>query len=373
VKITAIETIPVSVPLVPERMIVGSRGPHKRSPFLLVLVRTDEGITGIGEASCTPQWSGEDSVTAAHVIERYAAPIMSGRAPGEIERLMGELNRTLVGHQFAKAAIEMALWDIAGKAVGLPVWRLLGGATKDRIRTKFSIAGIDPDQAAGIAAWAVEQGFTAMKVKVATGPLAGDIARIKRVRAEIGDGIELGVDANGNWSRVAAQVGVQHLTEQRIAFLEQPLAPRDVQGMADLTRSSAIPIMADDAIGTPEDALAFAAARGADVFSIYVGMAGGIAPARRAAGVANAAGLGWTIGSNLELGVGLAAHLHLAFSTPGLADDLIPCDIISTFYYETVLLAEPLPIHAGWAAAPTGPGLGVELDMEQVERFREDR
>ena len=372
-KITAVETIPVSVPLIPERMIVGSRGPHARSPFLLVMVRTDEGLTGLGEASCTPRWSGEDYVTAAHVVETYFAPLLMGRDPGEIERLTRAMGTALVGHHFAKAAVEMALWDIAGKAADLPVWRLLGGATKDRIRTKFSVAGIEPDQAAGIAAWAVEQGFTAMKVKVATGPLAADIARIKRVRSEIGDAIELGVDANGNWTRAAAQVGVQHLTEQRIAFLEQPLTPRDVQGMAELTRSSTIPIMADDAIGTPEDAAAFAAARGADVFSIYVGMSGGIAPARRAAGVANAAGLGWTIGSNIELGIGLAAHLQLAFSTPGLADDLIPCDIISTYYYDTVLLAEPLPIHAGWAAPPAGPGLGVELDLEQVERYREDR
>jgi L-alanine-DL-glutamate epimerase-like enolase superfamily enzyme len=333
----------------------------------IVRIVTDEGISGYGEIESYKPYLKP----AVLIYKQYIV----GQDPTDVERVMLNIRHRGAFKPWGSAvsAIEMALWDIAGKAAGLPVWRLLGGATKDRIRTKFSVAGIEPDQAAGIAAWAVEQGFTAMKVKVATGPLAADIARIKRVRAEIGDAIELGVDANGNWTRAAAQVGVQHLTEQRIAFLEQPLTPRDVQGMAELTRSSTIPIMADDAIGTPEDAAAFAAARGADVFSIYVGMSGGIAPARRAAGVANAAGLGWTIGSNIELGIGLAAHLQLAFSTPGLADDLIPCDIISTYYYDTVLLADPLPIHAGWAAPPAGPGLGVELDLEQVERYREDR
>jgi muconate cycloisomerase len=111
----------------------------------------------------------------------------------------------------------------------------------------------------------------------------------------------------------------------------------------------------------------------ADVLSIYVGMAGGIAAARRAAGIAQAAGLGWTIGSNLELGVGLAAHIHLAVSTPGLVDDLIPCDIISTFYYPSLLLAEPLPIGGGWCAAPDAPGLGAVVDWDAVEHYREDR
>ena len=85
------------------------------------------------------------------------------------------------------------------------------------------------------------------------------------------------------------------------------------------------------------------------------------------------AGIGWTIGSNLELGVGLAAQMHLAVATPGLADETVPCDLLSPFYYDELLLAEPLPLEAGWAYPPVGPGLGVELDDEQVDRYRVDR
>jgi L-alanine-DL-glutamate epimerase-like enolase superfamily enzyme len=372
-RITALETIPVSVPLDPGRMITSARGAHDTSPYLLLRVHTDEGLVGLGEVSCTPRWSGEDSVTAAHVIERHLAPALVGEDPCAVERLTRILEGALVGHHFTKAAVEMALWDLAGKAAGLPVYRLLGGPTRERVRTKFSISGRDPERVAAIASWALEQGFTAMKVKVANGTLAGDLERVATVRSVIGPNVKLGVDANGGWSRAAARVAVERLVEHDIAFVEQPLAPSDLVGMAELRARSPIVIMADDAVGTPEDALDVVRAEAADVLSLYVGMAGGIGPARRAAAIALAAGAGWTIGSNLELGIGLAAHAHFAVSTPGLADDIVPCDIISSFYYPELLLTEPLPIEAGWASPPAGPGLGVELDLDRVEHYREDR
>jgi len=372
-KITEVETIPVSVPLDQRRMITSSRGAHDTSPFLFVRVHTDEGLDGLGEVSCTPRWSGEDSVTAAHVIGRYIAPQLAGQDPCAVARLTETIDAALVGHHFTKAAVEMALWDVAGKAAGLPVHRLLGGPTRARVRTKFSISGREPEQAAEIAAWALDQGFTAMKVKVGNGQLSTDLERVAAVRSVVGPETLLGVDANGGWSRAAARIAIGRLAEHDIAFIEQPLAPRDLMGMAQLRAHAPIPIMADDAVGTPEDALAVVEHDAADVLSLYVGMAGGIGPARRAAAIALAAGVGWTIGSNLELGVGLAAHIHFAVSTPGLADDVVPCDIISPFYYPELLVAAPLPIHAGWAAPTEEPGLGVQLDLDRVAQYREDR
>jgi L-alanine-DL-glutamate epimerase-like enolase superfamily enzyme len=371
-KITSIETIPVSVPIVPERAVTGARGSHTRSPFLLVLVHTDAGLVGLGEASCTPGWSGEDSTIAAHAVSTYLAPAIRDQDPREVERLALLVDAAIAANRFAKAAVEMALWDLAGKAAGVPLHQLLGGRIRERVRTKFSISGRPPDEAAAIARWAVEAGFTAMKVKVGT-ELETDLARVAAVRAAIGDDVRLGVDANGGWSRADAQRAVDRLAAWDVAFVEQPLATADLAGMADLRRAARVPIVADEAVGTPADAIGVVRAEAADALSIYAGMAGGIAAGRSIAGIAAAAGLGWTIGSNLELGVGLAAHLHIAATTPGLADDLVPCDIISPFYYADLLLTAPLPIEAGWAAPPDGPGLGVELDLERVEHYREDR
>jgi muconate cycloisomerase len=371
-RVTEIETIPVSVPIVPARAVSGARGSHARSPFLLVRVHTDDGLVGLGEASCTPNWSGEDSVIAAHVIATYLAPAVTGQDPRDVGRLAGAMDVALAANRFAKAAVEMALWDLAGKAAGLPVYQLLGGRRRDSVRTKFSVSGRPPQAAAEIARWAVEQGFTAMKVKVGL-DVAGDLARVAAVRAAVGRDVWLGVDANGGWSRAQARQAIAGLADHDVAFVEQPLAPGDLEGMAELRRSSLVPIVADEAVGTAEDALAVVRADAADVLSIYSGMAGGVAGGLRIAEIAQAAGLGWTIGSNLELGVGLSAHLHLATAAEGLADDVVPCDIISPFYYEADILAEPLPIEAGSATVPDRPGLGVDLDPDVVERYREDR
>jgi muconate cycloisomerase len=368
-KITRIETIPVSIPINPQRAVKGGRGAHTVSPFLLVKTHTDVGIVGLGEVSSTPIWSGEDQVTAAHFIETLLAPQLIGQDPTAIEWLTTVIDRALAGNPFTKAAIEMSLWDILGKAAGMPVYRLLGGPVREFVTTKFSVSGVAPERAAEIAAWAVEQGFRAMKVKVGIDP-DEDVARVRAVRAAIGPDIRLGVDANGGWApRVAIQT-IRRLYEYDIAFAEQPVAPLDVAWLADVRRQVAVPVMADESVYTLQDAMAIVRADAADVLSIYIGKGGGIGPARKVAAVAEAAGLVCTVGSNLEMGVASAAMIHLAMATPAIGAEDFPCDILSPFYYEGDLLTEPLPIGAGEARPHERPGLGVELDDAKVEFYR---
>jgi muconate cycloisomerase len=128
--------------------------------------------------------------------------------------------------------------------------------------------------------------------------------------------------------------------------------------------------MADESIYTIQDAMAVIRAGAADVLSLYIGKGGGIGPGRKVASVAEAAGLTCTIGSNLEMGVASAAMIHLAMATPGIGAEEFPCDILSTFFYEADLLADPLPITAGSAKPHERPGLGVELDDEKVAHYR---
>src|SRR6187431_2394079 len=127
-KISRIETIPVRVPIKPALAIRGGRGlSHSVSPFLLVKILTNEGIVGVGEASCTPRWSGEDQVTAAHFIEEYFAPQLIGELLDDVDRLRAKFAAAVAANYFTKAAVEMALWDIAGKAQGKPVWQVISG------------------------------------------------------------------------------------------------------------------------------------------------------------------------------------------------------------------------------------------------------
>src|SRR5436305_3343066 len=124
-KITAIESIPIRVPIKPEFAIRSGRGgSHTVSPFLLVKIHTDAGLIGLGEVSCTPRWSGEDQFTAAHLIAAYLEPLLIGENPLDIERLTQKFRLAFAANYFTKSAVEMALWDIAGKAVGKPVYEL---------------------------------------------------------------------------------------------------------------------------------------------------------------------------------------------------------------------------------------------------------
>lgn len=368
-KITKIETIPVSIPINPQRAIRSGRGYHTESTFLMVKVYTDEGVVGLGEVSCTAVWSGEDHVSAARMIETYLAPVLLGQDPTHVERLTTLMRKTIANNPFTRSAIEMALWDILGKVANLPVYRLLGGPVRDFVTTKYSVSGLPPAQAAEIAAWAVEQGFRTMKVKVGIEP-DEDVARVAAVREAIGPDVRLGVDANGGWSpRVAIQT-IPRLYEYNIFFAEQPVPDLDVEWLADVRRQVKVPVMADESVYSPQDATAIIRAGAADILSVYVGKGGGISGARKMAAIAEGAGLVCTIGSNLEMGVASAAMIHLGMATSAIAAEDFPCDILSVFYYEDDLLVEPLPIEAGKARPHEKPGLGVELDEKKLEKYR---
>jgi muconate cycloisomerase len=369
-KIIRIETIPIRVPLNPEFAIRSGRGgAHTVSPFLLVKVHTDEGVIGIGEASCTPRWSGEDQVTGAHLIRAYLEPLLIGEDPTQVERVTERFRLAFAGNCFTKSAVEMALWDIAGKVADKPVYDLLGGKVREFVPTKWSVSGVEPDKAADIARWAIGKGFKGVKVKVGI-DTDGDVARVRAVREAVGPEVKLGVDANGGWTPEEAVKTIERLREFEIYFAEQPVSPEDVAFMADVRKKIHVPVIADESVYTLQDATTLARLGAADVFSIYVGKAGGIAPAKRIADFTEKAGLKCTVGSNLELGIGSAAMVHLAIATRGINAEEFPCDIIGPFYYQDDIVRKPLAILPGRAEPNKLPGLGVELDDEKIGKYR---
>jgi muconate cycloisomerase len=370
-RINAVETIPITVPIRPDVAIKPGRGgAHLVSPFLLVKLHTDAGLVGLGEASCTPRWSGEDQVTAAHFIDKYFAPALVGQDPTRIDELTRAAFSLVAGNYFTRSAVEMALWDLAGKAAGKPVYELLGGKVREEVATKWSVSGQPPEQAARIARWAVDQGFRAMKVKVGTG-VDADFERVAAVRAAIGAGFRLGVDANGGWGDAAtALAALERLEPLGIFFAEQPVSPGDPEEMAAVRRGCRVPIVADESVYSLGDARQLARAGACDVFSVYIGKAGGIGPARAIADFALERGIPCTIGSNLELGVGSAAMIHLGLAHQAITPDAFPCDIIGPFYYEEDILQEPLDLGGSRTRVAARPGLGVELDPAKVEKYR---
>jgi L-alanine-DL-glutamate epimerase-like enolase superfamily enzyme len=368
-KITRVEPIPVCVPLKKGLTTKTAHGEHVVSPYVLVRVHTDEGLVGLGEATVAPRWTGETSRSCVAAIEELIGPALTGKDPSRITALRAVMDRELKLNPFTKAAVEMALWDLAGKAAGKPVYDLLGGKVRDAVPIKMVVGGFEVERARALAEQFLAWGVRCLKVKVGLDP-DGDVARVAAVRRLAGPGVPIGVDANCGWDQTTARRTLRRLAEHDLLFAEQPIAPGNPAALAAL-REQGIPVMADESVFTLSDAWQLAVHQAADIFSVYPGKHGGIAGTVEVAHVAKAAGLACAIGSNLELGVGTAAMLHVAAALPGIASEVYPADAIGPLYHESDLLTRPLDLGPVAAKVPTGPGLGVELDEEQVRRWRQ--
>jgi len=366
-KIESIVTERVLVPLRPEWTIKGGRGTHDRSPFLLIRVKS-EGVEGLGEVSGTYLWSGEGFETAEAAVSAVLRPALVGKelAPKLVRR---EMDRVLAAFPFTKAGVEMACWDALGKICGVSVAALLGGPIRNSVVSKFSISGIAPLEAAGIARQAWEAGFRKFKVKVGTG-LKEDLERVAAVRKELGEKISLGVDANGGWSLGEARRALPALEEMGIGAIEQPLKERDLHEIAQLRSHSRIPILLDESVWSASDVATAARLGAADAVNLYVGKAGGIGPALEAVEVARAMGIGATLGSNGELGIGHAAIMQVASVGEGFDFEVYAPDVAAPAYYVEDIVEPKFRIQNGEVAVPTGPGLGVQLNEAVFRKYK---
>jgi muconate cycloisomerase len=369
-RITQIEPIPVLVPLKAGLTTKTAHGEHIDSHYVLVRVHTDTGLVGLGEATLAPRWSGETAPGCVAALIDILSPALVGADPTQVTALRARMDRALKLNPFTKAAVEMALWDLAGKAAGVPVYQLFGGKARDRIPIKMVVGAFDTKKAVALAERFLKWGVRCLKVKVGLDP-AGDLERVRAVRETAGHDISIGIDANCGWSVPVARDLLRRLEPYRLLFAEQPVPADDPGLLAQLRRATTTPVMADESVFTLADAWNLARADAADVLSVYPGKHGGLAATLEIAHLAQAAGLVCSLGSNLELGVGTAAMLHVAAACPAVASEIYPADAIGPLYHEADLLTEPLTLGPEAALVPEGPGLGVELDTEQVERWRE--
>ncbi len=372
-KIQTIEAIPVRIPLKPERRMISALGRHEVSEFVLVRVRTDDGVPGVGEATVTPCWSGETVWGARAIIEHVFRPALIGVDPRDHVEVDRRLDAVAVDNWFAKSAIEMACWDIAGRAAGLPVYELLGGACRSlTIRSRFSLGAYAPEVAAERARALTAAGFNTIKVKVGTDPVE-DVRRVRAVREAIGPDVALTVDANGGWDEPAALSCLAQLENCRLTLVEQPLPRKNYSGLKRVRAITGQSILADESCFDEVEAHELIDQGCCDALSLYPGKQGGIVKARRIAELAARHELPCTIGSNLEWDVASAAMLHLIVSTPNMQVELFPGDCLGPSYHEFSIARNPLIIDGPNTTLPNAPGLGVDVDWDLVERHRIDR
>jgi muconate cycloisomerase len=366
-KITDVRIVPVWCP---RRRAYGdvtrtALGPAAVSDYAIVFVDTDVGITGLGEVCSVFKRRG---AVLHKDVELALAPAVTGEDPFRIAHLVQRMDRALEGVEEGKAAIEMALWDIVGKALGTPVYNLLGGKVRERIPLSYSIPFGTPGQMAELAQERVRAGHKTIKVKVGSDDPMADIEGVRAVREAIGPGIKLRVDGNMGWPTAKHAIRMIRIMEQwNLELVEQPLAAYDLDGMAEVRRSIGVPLMADESIRNPRSAMDVIRRGAADIANVYVTEAGGLLNASRIFAMCEAAGMPCMIGSMPEFGIGTAAQIHLGVAMTNLGPDSDTCGVL---YHAEDLLTKPLRIENGFAYPPESPGLGVEIDMDVLERWR---
>jgi L-alanine-DL-glutamate epimerase-like enolase superfamily enzyme len=369
-KIVRVETYPVEVPLKPERRMITALGEHIVSRYVLVKVIADDGLEGVGEATVMPNWSGETVWGAKAMLDRLLAPAILGADPCDTVEVDRRMDRMARHNWFAKAAIEMACWDIKGKAAGKPVYELLGGAKRPlTIRSRFSMGAYPPDRAHARALELVAAGFTTIKVKVG-GKAEDDIARVRTVREAIGPDLALTIDANCGWDADTAVYCVNQLADCNIALDEQPTPDGDYASLARVRRETRPPVMADDICFDLAHARELLRNECCDVISLYPGKNGGIRKSRQIAELAAKHGVACSIGSNLEWDVATAAMMHLVVATENVQIEKYPGDVLGPDYHEFSIASNPIAIQGPLTTITDRPGLGVDIDWNVVREHR---
>ncbi|MFN3652981.1 MAG: mandelate racemase/muconate lactonizing enzyme family protein [Armatimonadota bacterium] len=368
-KIRSLTAHAVEVPIRRELMITSSLGSHRVSHPVLVRLETEDGVVGIGEATVTPEWSGETAWGARALIDRCFAPVALGRRVDDVPALLAALERAAVLNPFARSAVEAAALDAWGKTLRKPVFELLGGAVRDlRLPIRFSLAAAAPAAAAENARRRVAWGHRTVKVKVGLDP-AEDVERVAAVRDAIGPEIELTVDANGGWSVDDAVWALRRMEPYRLLLAEQPVRREDLDGMAEVRRRIQVPVMADESVFTVWEAREALRREACDLISVYPGKNGGLTVSRHIAELAAERGVACAVGSNLELDPATAAMCHLSVCTPNVAAERYHGDILGPLYHEASVAKDPVRLEGGFVHCPDGPGFGVEVAWTQVERL----
>lgn len=302
-----------------------SSGTSTESHNVLVKIITDYGVIGWGEASPSRRMTGENKETIIGCLYRIA-PTLIGMCPLRIEHIIEAMDKLVEGNPAAKASIDMALYDILGKTVDKPLFMILGGY-RTEILTDLTLSVRPPEEMAEDALKAVRAGFKALKLKVGVDPIE-DVERVRYVREVVGEKIQLRVDANQGWNVEQAIDVISKISEFNIQFVEEPVKGGSVEDLKIVKETSSIPIMADESVRSPEEALKMVKQEAVDLINIKLMKSGGILKARKIAAVAESAGIPCMVGCMGESEVGISAAAHLAAAIKNIQYADLDSDIL---------------------------------------------
>ncbi len=323
---------------------------------ILVELMTDEGVSGYGEASPARRITGETAEGAAQVLKSILIPVIQGMDPFHLAEIHERVDETIQGNPSAKAAIDMACYDLMGKAADKPVVSLLGKSPTSLL-TDHTISIKTPEKQAEIAEKLVKEQYKILKIKLGGSP-DEDVLRIKTIREKIGHEPILRVDANQGWSVQDAVTILDKISKYQIELAEQPIHGKNLKGLAWIRKRSPIPIAADEAVHSPEQVLQALEMEACDIFNIKLMKCGGIYRASQIASIVEAAHLSCMIGGMIaesNLAVSAAAHFSASRSVVRYYD--LDADLLLR---DKLIKKGGLGLKNGGRLISDSPGFGIE-------------
>ena len=369
-KIDQIETMILDIPTI--RGHVLSMATMRTQTAVLVLIRFSDGSTGIGEGTTIGglSYGAESPESIKSAIDTYIAPALIGRDADNVNGAIQLIDKLVKSNRIAKTAVEIALWDGLGKRLDVSVAQLFGGAVHERLPVAWTLASGNSETDIAEAHQMIEtRRHNIFKLKIGKRSVRDDVAHVARIKQAVGDAASVRVDVNTAWSLQDARWGLKGLQDAGCELVEQPVPARYRRAMAELASGYEIAVMADEALNGPEDALAVANARAADVFAVKVAQSGGLQRASEVIAIGQAAGLGLYGGTMLETGLGTAAALQLFATVETLAWGT---EFFGPLLLTQDILAEPIIYRDFCVEIPKGTGIGAALDPDKITFFRRD-
>lgn len=370
-KIRSIEAILVDVPTTRVHRL--SFGAITAQNYVIVRIHDEEGRVGLGEASTIggPAWSEESTETIKAMIDTYLAPRLAGTDPRQLLALSAQMGQWVKGNHFAKAAVEMALLDLVARSLDVPAYQLLGGRVHDKFELAWTLASgdtrTDIDEGEAKLEAKLHRVF---KLKIGYASPEADLAHASAIARHFAGRARIQVDVNQAWDELTATRCIAKLQDAGVGLIEQPVPRQQVDAMARLAQRFDIPIMADESLATPADALDLVRRNAADVFALKLTKAGGPFATLKSAAIAEAAGVPCYGGCMLESSIGTAAYLHTFAAIQGITWG---CELFGPLLLQDDLVTQPLAYRDHAIHLHKGAGFGVEIDPDKLAFYRRDR
>jgi L-alanine-DL-glutamate epimerase-like enolase superfamily enzyme len=363
-KIHKIEIIPVQIPL--NEPFIISKGALTHARNTIIKIYNTDGTYGTGE--CCPYRSihGETQ-TGTVTFAQDLARVLLGEDPREIRKHVALMDKMIVGNASVKCAFDMALYDLAAKMDGLPLYAFLQGDRNKSIYTDNTVSLLHKDKMAEKAQKFKEMGFPVLKVKLGERPSSKDVERIEAIRKMIGNDLPIRIDANQAWNYLEAKRALSAMKDYNIEHCEEPIQAGNIPDQKKLTAESPIPIMADETVFNHKDAIHVIKENAADLINIKLGKSGGITNAMKIAGLAQACDMYCQVGSFSESRLGITALVHFDLAW----DNIIYHDLDSPLMLSEDPVIGGMTYEKDWQVTISDdPGHGADFDPTFLQRFQ---